>query len=530
MQVARSMDFLLEIIRLLSEPPGNIIYHLITLLALQVVFAMSYSRWRRDDNDLLAQRLMWASAAIFLGRVLLLLAGLFYNQEPQKAAAILPPLEQAANTATVLLLVWSLIPSPKRWPRLWDILLIVSLVLITILYLFFAQEWAEQIDSGVAYYGGTPQAIVWGIIQISVLIAGMISLLLDSGKREPLAAIILSILLFAAIINLWNYAEFIPTDTNVPYWTRFGYLLAFPLWAIFAYQHYLSPILISESAYEDSVTRFGAALDGAAEVIVTRQRERRILKSLDMATHLLDAAFVSIGVVDRRNTQRINFSSNSIDAYSSTVKQWAIDLSRHPTLNAAIHQGQTVELLATGLGARQLHEFYNAYGSDPLGPLMIHPLVKNGSNIGLLVIAAKPNQEEWAADLKSLLPGLAAFISQAITNTSVKAVQYAAVPPTPMPREANETVPSAILLDQVRLSSLQAERDELKSALEEAVARRKQAEEKALVIQKQARYLAAALRAAQQAKNDEVANQIQFDADILNTRESRSASEESNEP
>ena len=521
------MGFLQQIIRLLSEPPGSIIYHLVTLFALQVVFALSYSRWRRDSDDDQAQRLMWASALIFLGRLLLLLAGLFYGREPQLAARVLPPLEQAINTATAALLVWSLAPRPTRWPRLLDIFVVITLVLIGVMYLFFAQEWKNQVNGGITYYSGTPQAVAWTIIQIVILISGLVYLLLNSQRREPLPAIILGVLLVTEVIHLWNYAEIIPTDTNVPYWIRLGYLIAFPLWAVYAYQHVLSPLLTSESTHIESVIRFGSTLAKAAEVIASQQRERRIAKSLEMASHLLDAAFVSIGLVDRRNPSRINFTSNPTIEDGKEIKLWAIDLTRHPILNAAFIQSQTVELLPTGLGARQLHEFYGSFGIDPLGPLLIHPLLDNGSHIGLLVIAATEEQESWTEDQKSLVPGLASYISQAVVNSQLPAVRFTSVPPAPEPRDVIETVPSAILLDQVRLSSLEAERDELKSALEGAIERRKQSEEKALGIQKQARYLAAALLAAQESHQKQVVDRAQMDTVITGTREMTLRSEES---
>jgi hypothetical protein len=521
-----AMEFFQQVIQLLSEPPGSIIYHLVTLFALQVVFALSYSQWRRDEEDDQAQRLMWASAAVFLGRVLLLFAGLFYGSEPQQAASNLPPLEQAVNTATAALIVWSLAPRPIQWPRLLDLFLVTTLVLIGVMYLFFAQEWENQVNGGIAYYGGTTQAVIWTIIQIIVLVGGLAYLLLNSQRREPLPAIILGILLLAEVIHLWNYAEIIPTDTNVPYWIRLGYLITLPLWAIYAYQHALTPLLTSESIHKDSLIRFGSTLNQAAGIIATRQRERRIAKSLEMASNMLDAALVSLGFVDHRYPSRINFSSSMSNEDIAEIKHWAIDLTRHPTLNSALIQDQTVELLPAGLGARQLHEFYSSFGIDPLGPLLIHPLVNSGSHIGLLVIAAPEEQEHWTEDQKSLVPGLASYISQAVFNSQLPAVRLTAVPPAPEPRDVSDSVPSAIFLDQVRLSSLEAEQDELKSALAEAIERRKQAEEKALGIQKQARYLAAALRAAQESQQEQAVDQVQMDTVITENQKTTSHSEE----
>ena len=163
------MEFLQQIIRLLSEPPGSVIYHLVTLFALQAVFALSYSRWRRNPEDEQARRMASASAAIFLGRLLLLFAGLSYGSAPQQAAIFLPPLEQAINTATAALLAWSLVPRPARSPHFFDIILVLILVLVVVMFLFFAQDWKSQVENGITYYGGTPQAIVWTVLQFVIL-------------------------------------------------------------------------------------------------------------------------------------------------------------------------------------------------------------------------------------------------------------------------------------------------------------------------------------------------------------------------
>ena len=490
------MDFLQQAIALLSEPPGSIIYHLVTLFALQVVFAFSYSRWRRNAEDAQAQRLMWASAAIFLGRVILLAVGLVNSDNPQQTAAIFPPLEQAINTMTITFLVWSLIPQKSKSSRSFDITLIVILVLSGILYLFFAQEWIRQIGMGVTYYNSTLQATIWSILQIIILAGGLAYLLLQSGLQDALPIIIIFVLLFATLANLFNRVEFVQTDTNIPYMVRLGFMIALPLWAVFAYQYSLTPLLNSESAFKSSAIRFGSAMDNAAQIIATGQLKRRIAMSIEMASKLLEAEFVAIGLIDSNDPEVIRFSSNIRGRGSVEPDSWAANLTQIPTFNLALSQGNTIELLPDGIGARQLHDFYKIMGIEPRGPLLIHPLVTNEQNLGLLVVAAKSEQPSWSLEKQELLPGLARYLAQAILN-SQRAPTQVVVPP-PGPRDNTNTVPSAILLDQVRLHSLLAEKDDLRIALEKANLETKQAESRALAAQKQARYLAAALRAAQQ--------------------------------
>ncbi len=514
------MEFLQQIIRLLSEPPGSVIYHLVTLFALQAVFALSYSRWRRSPEDEQAWRMTWASAAIFLGRLLLLFAALYYGRDPQQVAIYLPPLEQAINTATGALLAWSLVPRPARLPHMPDIILVLILVLVVVMFLFFAQDWRSQVENGITYYGGTPQAMVWAVLQFVILASSLAYLLIKSRLREPLPAIIIGLLLLAQIIYLFNYSEFIPTDTNIPYWLRLGYLIAIPLWAGYAYQRTLSPLLATEMIQKRSLLGFGASLEEAAQIIATRQPERRLAKSLQMSSHLLGASFVAIGLCDRSNTRLLHFTSSFPGSEATDPRKWTLDLAEHPSFNAAFAQENTMELSPSGLGARQLHQFYRAVQVEPLGPLLVHPLIANDKHIGLLVVAATAELETWSDYHRSLVPGLSSYVAQALFNSQTPPVQFRIAHSAPETRIASETIPSAILLDQAQLQSLEYERDKLQTALEAAVESRKHAEAKILVQQKQARYLAAALRAARQSleKPDE-AVEPQMDTLITNAED-----------
>lgn len=57
--------FLEQLIGLLSQPPGSIIYHVLVLFALQVVLALTYVRWQRDPNDEGARRMTLAAGGFW---------------------------------------------------------------------------------------------------------------------------------------------------------------------------------------------------------------------------------------------------------------------------------------------------------------------------------------------------------------------------------------------------------------------------------------------------------------------------------
>ena len=92
------MSLLSQIIQLLSEPPGNIVYHLVTLFALQAVFGMALSQWRRDRDDQVAWHTLIAAAAIFGARLGLLLLNLVWQNNVTLSSTYLPPLSQAGHS------------------------------------------------------------------------------------------------------------------------------------------------------------------------------------------------------------------------------------------------------------------------------------------------------------------------------------------------------------------------------------------------------------------------------------------------
>ena len=155
------MALLQQIIELLSRPPGSIIYHLLTLFALQIVLALAFARWQRDPNDESARRMTFAAGGILVARLVLLFAGLMVEGDPARARIVLPPLEQAIDLATILLLVWGLTPFAMDRPRLADGVLLVSLVVVAVMFLFFFQDWQNRVLAGgvATPYVGTIQAL-----------------------------------------------------------------------------------------------------------------------------------------------------------------------------------------------------------------------------------------------------------------------------------------------------------------------------------------------------------------------------------
>ena len=411
------MFLLDQILDLLSGPPGSIVFHLVTLFTLQIVLALSYIRWQRDPGDESARRMMFAAGGILAARLLLVLASLLVGLDPERLQLVIPPLEQAVNLATAVMIVWGLVIVYEDRPRLADATLLITLVVIAVMFLFFYQDWVGRSPNGVLGYFGTPQAFVWAILQLVILGAGLVWLIIDKRTRVTLRPIIIGVLLVAHALQLASIPVPLVAGALAPVWVRLGYLVAFPLWAVLAYRENMQAFAGTSDTGSVSANKLSQTLEQSTQVIGARVLPLRLERALDMITTLVPTQFVAIGLIDDANLQRVVFNHSRPSPGIDTGHGWQFDLSGRSSLRLAFEQQRSVELLPRGVGARQVHELAQQFNFSSFGPTFIEPLIAGGRCLGFLIVAAPQSLANWSDGDRAVIPGMAAFVAQAIANS-----------------------------------------------------------------------------------------------------------------
>lgn len=494
------MSLLQQFIQLLSEPPGNVVYHVISLLAIQAVLALAWWQTRREPADKLARRLAWAAGGILLGRLGIIVAALLVSG-PEAATAVLPPLEQAIDAATAALLVWALAPHLTALPRLGNVLLVITLVFIGFMYAYFAQEWAQLVESGQAAlgYNNFPQAAVWGILQMGILALGSLLVIIGRQSQWPLRLAILLILLAAHFASVWNAPETIPTETDIAYWVRLGNLIAFPLLAVLAYRHNLNSLLAETTAAQLSSGELARYLQLSRAVIRSLDLNWTLYRALDLVEEIIPSTFAALAVLALDDPDHLHLVSQQLlepeDLPDSQPRQqsWALKLSDWPAIRLAMQQRQRVELIHNGLGARQLSNFYQELGLDGLGSLLIEPLLTENEELGVLLLAGPADRERWPTEAKAMSATTAAYVAQAVDNT--RRYQQAL-------RQTSRPVGDETLVSG-RLIAMEEARDEALHELEEMRSRLQHTEALLTEQSLQSRNLAATVALLQQMPRDE---------------------------
>ena len=97
-----------QILDLVGQPPGSLVYHFIILFAVEAALAISFGQWMRERDNKTA-RLTIAIVGIFAARTLVLIASLLAWQGYLPRNVLLPPIERTVDTLTVLGLAWAFV-------------------------------------------------------------------------------------------------------------------------------------------------------------------------------------------------------------------------------------------------------------------------------------------------------------------------------------------------------------------------------------------------------------------------------------
>ena len=510
------MTLLPQIIQLLTESPGNIVYHLVTLFALQAILGIAVSQWRRNRQDKTAVRTILAALFLILGRLIILVVSLILTNNNASSVSILPPLEQVINTVTVVFLLWAFIPSPKNSPRLGHILLLFSLLTITIMAISFGQGSVAAGQTSVPY-NSTSQAAVWKVVQIMLFALGLAFTMLNGRLRTTLRPIIITILLLAHLAHFLNYPEQIASGTDIPYWIRLGYLVALPLWAIMAYRESLAPLVALQQATLPAHQRINQSLALAANVIDPTSPRARQQAAAEMVARLSDAAFVGLGLLPEESPETLQLISNLPQPQTNSPRTWQLHLADWEPFQQLVQTGKRRHLPLTGSGARQVYALYEALSIGALGGLLLEPLRDKENIIGLMVLALPDGRIEWPASQQAIMPGLGKFVTQAIINSQAPPTPVKTAVVDPHPIEPDPTISG-------RLISLEEERERLILNLETANNRLLQAETRAATATKRSQDLAATLEEIEALSRDERISALE--EEVATLRESLIEAEE----
>lgn len=450
-----------QILDLVGQPPGSLVYHFVILFAIEASLAIAIGQWMRERAQGTA-RLTIAILTLFLARALVLVASLLVWGGYLPSNVLLPPIERAVDTITVLALLWAFVtmddPDLLQRNFMPDVVAAVFLGMTvagfigTYYYWFFAASRGQLFNNGWL-------DILWSTAQIVLAITGLIWMLTRVRYvYDPfLKSFILIILGGAAAVHLAR-----PVLGDVAAAVRVGQTIAVPMLASVAYRHVvekllhwdqfvpsqpasavaaekveeaspaIAPPLVPPPGTLDATRRVEpivaksptpsqlALLDvveALGGLVSTLDQEQIIKESSRVAATVLRADICVLAVIDEEE-QQAGILGGYDNIAQNYLPQAVLDLGMHPSIVNALGRLRQMRL-TTQRNLRELRDLYSKLGITHQGPAYLQPLVEKQDRIGVLIVGSPYSERQLSNEERNLLDRLGPLVTSALLNSEI---------------------------------------------------------------------------------------------------------------
>ncbi len=379
-----------EAVTVLTESPGNLVYFLVTLFALQQAFVSALTAARAVPGRVLARRWMWAAGGLLAARVALIIVGLLGVAGLVTPGDVLPPLERWVLVATALVLAWAALLG--HLPRTWHTWALLGLLGATAVAYGVGVMVRSGVEADVAFLWGP---FLWE--QIGVLLAFGLTVVLALIVRPEAWEWVLGIALFwilGTVAQLMWGNPLVPMDG----WQRLASLVALPLLSVLVHHQLLSGdvrsrprVSLSEQVpLAEIMQRVGSARDLESALILASSRLAELL-GVDICAVALDS-------------EEADGAVQVVAIHPPTAAQMdppRLPLADYEGIRVAFEEGQ-MAVAATETESPWMAPLYQALGVEEQRPLAVIPLRRQGRALGVLMLGGPQGGGPWReADLQT---------------------------------------------------------------------------------------------------------------------------------
>ncbi len=416
------MKILYETIQLITHPPGDLVYFLVTLFALQQALLPAMTARRRAPSAQ-AARWQWAIGGLLLGRVALIVIGLLGTVGVLSPAQLLPPLERWLEFATVLLVIWAAVFGGRaaRWQTVFIALLLgASLVF----YGVTAALWPAWETKGIAFNGMFYERI-WEMLTLGFLV---LYLLLSLLVRPPEWEWAIGLGLFWV---LGHVAQWLWPDLELHFsgWLRLTSLVTLPLLAALVHRQIMptqsatplpTPAARTPAVPASASPKGGLALDPEALL--------DLLQGVESARDLAPSLIIASSKLARLlNVEMCAMALPTTDAPSilnvvalhppnaAQIETPTLVLEDYPVL-AEVYTQKRAQVVPVSSRTVWLTALYNKLGIQNTAPLAIVPLTNRDEAIGLLLLSNPDGKPRWSDEALNTSQLVAALLGVSIAR------------------------------------------------------------------------------------------------------------------
>jgi signal transduction histidine kinase len=397
------LDFINQAIELLSRPPGDLVYYLIILFAIEAMLGLAVVRARRAGWTRQLRLILLASSVMLIGRVVLVVISLLSLQGARPdvllAEAILPPLERYVDLLSLTFLALAFVPLLRERGQLGLALTAIMLVAATIFYALSATQWYNLSAVPNQFYNATPQETIWQAWLLAVAALAALAVWL---KRDDSTGTVFTAFLVLAIGSglqlVWSDAR-----SNVAGWVRFAELIAYPLFAVVVYkitEVAAAPQLAALPAYPLLPARSEAAdqawltLSTVQNLSTSTDLDDSLQRTAAALAQFLQADLCAIGLL-RNNAHNVVDLLAVYHPGAAPARGVALALDRYPLIRRTLETRDALNIDKNDMPS-EIRNLYGLLGSFIVGPTIVAPLVDEQNPLGVVLLGNPDSGRSWS--------------------------------------------------------------------------------------------------------------------------------------
>jgi len=419
--------FLNQLTSLLTETPGNIIYHLALAFSIASAFQVSFGHWRTSRFPQVKRTLL-GLFVLLSGQIFLFFISALAWQGLINPAMVLPPLDRAISLFSLIWIAWLWnFPEPSRpadaGNGLLSLLVIAGLVLSIALWM---PQAAPQI------YNATLQDIVWQLFSLAFILIAGVGLVLRRPNGWSHGLIFMGLAFLGHSLHLaLGYGA-----GNFPGIVRLFYLAAYPILLTLP-QRFPAPTSAERPNTHKSVIQADGpiperrrystdpktvhallALASELDVNKTNHAITRVVAQ----TMLADLSFL---IYLTEDTKEMIISSGYDLIREENLEGSSLNKEVVPMLANAIQRGRPLRLPQSSTSP-DLQGLSEILGLTNAGHLLSAPILKDEKEpIGAVLLLSPYSNRLWNADDQAFLGNIAASLVSIIQRGQTLAeIQY----------------------------------------------------------------------------------------------------------
>ena len=407
-----------QILQLLVQPPGNLIYHLVLAFAV-LAGLQAISLNHSGESQTHARRLWVGFSTILIGQAILFFSSALGWQRIFEPQIVFPILERATIFISLTIIAWMWnFPKHNRFADTF----VISLVMLAVLFFFIGlMYWTPMV--GIFQFNQTQLDLIWTIGLLTLILATIILLFGRQVNRYGFG------IGFFILVGIGSLAHlFLPgSASDIPAAVRLGLVCAFPLLPTIAHASRpagLPGYLTQKNRFNENILR---KFQLANPRIVTAWLEIAKNKDPSQIGNAISKA------VSRTLVADLTFIVSTPDSISPLTLSCGYDIIREESIQGTQVDRRKTQLLCEALLHRKPLRLFSD-SSNPLQDLAALASIlglKEAGNVlfapftsGLpyhsgMIVLSPYSKHEWSLEDQTLLQSICDEVGFLFSSTSV---------------------------------------------------------------------------------------------------------------